>query len=290
MHGTVRPRRTGNVSLVTTPAVLLRSFNYSETSRILRLYTLDLGLVGVMAKGIRKGGGQGRSGLETFSRGDLTLYVRPTRDLQTLKEFAPRRSGKRLGRDVVRFGAASVLAELVLAHAESESSPEVFERLTTGLERLERVEMEEVLVALLNEGWMLVAALGYQPQLDPCVHCGTALTDSDLGRFDFGAGGVRCRACAIEIAGPLIGPGARAQLQALLEGPTDLPITKPKAHLQLLHDFAVYHVSGSNVPQSFRFLSSVAHLDADTSFGGDVQSSTEGTSGATTQPNRGDES
>ncbi len=267
------------MSVVTTPAVLLRSFNYSETSRILRLYTLDLGLVGVMAKGIRKGGGQGRSGLETFSRGDLTLYVRPTRDLQTFKEFALRESGGGLGRDVVRFAAASVLAELVLAHTESEPSPEVFGRLIAGLKRVEEVERDDVVAALLNEGWMLVSALGYQPQLDPCVQCANPLTDSDLGRFDFGAGGVRCPVCAVEIAGPLIGPGAREQLDALLQGPTDLPITKPKAHLQLLHDFTVYHVSGSKPLQSFRFLVSVAQLEVDTSPGGAVDAPGEEESG-----------
>ena len=251
------------MSVVTTPAVLLRSFNYSETSRILRLYTLDLGLVGVMAKGVRRGGAQGGIGLETFSRGDLTLYVRPTRDLQTFKEFALRESGRGLGRDVVRFAAASVLAELVLIHAGSEASPEVFERLTVGLKRIEDVERDDVVAALLNEGWMLVSALGYQPQLDPCVHCGNPLTDTDLGRFDFGAGGVRCPSCAVEIAGPLVGSGALEQLEALLQGPTDGPITKPKAHLQLLHDFTVYHVSGSKALQSFRFLSSVARLELD---------------------------
>ena len=252
------------MSVVTTPAVLLRSFNYSETSRILRLYTLDHGLVGVMAKGIRKGGGQGRGGLETFSQGDLTMYMRPTRDLQTFKEFSLRESGKGLGRDVLRFAAASVLAEFVLIHAGSEPSPEVFERLTSGLRRIEQVERDHVLAALMNEGWMLVAALGYEPQLDPCVHCENALTDSDLGRFDFGAGGVRCPDCAVDIAGPMIGPGAREQLAALVQGPTDLPITKPKAHLQLLHDFTLYHVSGSKALQSFRFLASVARLDLTT--------------------------
>jgi len=249
------------VSVVTTPAVLLRSFNYSETSRVLRVYTLDLGLVGVMAKGIRKAGGQGRNGLETFSQGDLTLYVRPTRDLQTFKEFSLRESGKGLGRDVIRFAAASVLAELVLAHAGSEPSPLVFERLTTGLRRIEQVERDEVLAVLMNEAWMLVASLGYQPQLDPCIHCGNALLDEDLGRFDFAAGGVRCPSCAVDIAGPLIGTGAREQLDALIQGTTDVPITKPKAHLHLLHDFIVYHVSESKALQSFHFLASVAHLD-----------------------------
>ena len=249
---------------MTTPAVVLRSFPYGETSRILRLYTLDLGLVGVMAKGVRKGSARGRGAVDTFSRGDLTLYVKPTRDLQTFKEFALRESGQGLGRDVVRFASASVLAELVLAHVGSEPNAEVFERLTGGLKRIEAENRDGVVRALLNEGWMLVSALGYQPQLDPCVHCGAPMMDTDLGRFDFGAGGVRCADCAVEIAGPLVGPGAREQLEALLGGTTDAPLTKPKAHLQLLHDFAMYHVAGSKPLQSFRFLASVAGLGLDT--------------------------
>ncbi len=249
------------MSVVTTPAVLLRSFNYSETSRILRLYTLDLGLVGVMAKGVRRRATEGDGGLGTFARGDVTLYVRPTRDLQTFKEFALRESGQGLGRDVLRFAAASVLADLVLAHAGSEPSPEVYERLTEGLKRVELAGQRDVVAVLLNEGWMLISALGYQPQLDPCVECGRSLTTEDLGRFDFGAGGVRCPECSVEVSGPLLGPGARDQLKTLLAGPRDVTITRPKAHLHLLNDFAVYHVSGSKALQSFRFLASVTNLE-----------------------------
>ena len=81
------------MSVVSTPAVLLRSFNYSETSRVLRLYTKDLGLVSVMAKGVRRRGARGHGALDTFSRGELTAYVRPTRDLQTFKEFAVEEAG-----------------------------------------------------------------------------------------------------------------------------------------------------------------------------------------------------
>ena len=81
------------MSVVSTPAVLLRSFNYSETSRILKLYTKDLGLVSVMAKGIRRGGSRGQASPDTFSRGELTAYVRPTRELQTFKEFSVEEAG-----------------------------------------------------------------------------------------------------------------------------------------------------------------------------------------------------
>ena len=246
------------MTVVTTPAVLLRSYNYGETSRILRLYTPDLGLVGVMAKGVRRGGREGGSGLGTFARGELTVYVRPTRDLQTFKEFSLCEAGRGLGRDVLRFAAASVLGDLVLAHAGSDPNPRIYEHVTRGLGRLEHVAGSDVIRVLLNEGWMLVRAMGYEPHLEGCVRCGQGLGAADLGRFDFEAGGVRCPSCSAEAAGPLLGAGARSQLRTLLAGPTLARVTKPRAHLQLLHDFALYHLSAAKPLQSFRFLASVA--------------------------------
>lgn len=255
------------MTVVTTPAVLLRSFNYGDTSRILRLYTPDLGLVGVIAKGLRRGGRGGGSGLGTFARGELTVYVRPTRELQTFKEFSVREAGIGLGRDVLRFAAASVLADLVLAHAGSDPNPRIYEHVTRGLGRLEHVAAGDVMRVLLNEGWMLVSAIGYEPHLEGCVRCGRGLGATDLGRFDFEAGGVRCPSCSAEAGGPLLGAGARGQLETLLAGPALASVTKPRAHLRLLHDFALYHLSAAKPLQSFRFLASVAERGIGTAAG-----------------------
>ena len=248
---------------MSTPAVLLRSFDYGETSRVLRLYTKDLGLVSVMAKGVRRGGAKGRSGLETFSRGEITLYMKSTRELQTFKEFAVEEGASDLGRDVVRFAGASVLAEIVLAHGGPEPNTELFTRLTAGLRRIEEVEGREVLRVVLTEGWMLVRALGYEPQLDPCVRCGLSLEGRGLGRFDFAAGGVCCPDCAVDVTGPRVGPGAREQLTVLLHGVELEVLDRIHAHLRLLHDFCRYHLSGSKPLQSFAFLASVTESDVD---------------------------
>jgi DNA repair protein RecO (recombination protein O) len=249
------------MSVVSTPAVLLRSFNYSETSRVLRLYTKDLGLVSVMAKGIRRGGARGQGGLETFSRGELTAYVRPTRDLQTFKEFAVEETGASLGKDVLRFAGASVLAEIVLLHAGSDPSPQIFERLTNALRRIEAEPRAGIVGAVLAEGWLLVTTLGYEPQIDLCVQCGRALIDSEVARFDFSAGGVRCSDCAFDHSGPLVGPGARQQVAALLQGTAPEELGKPRAHLRLLHDFVTYHISGSSPLKAFRVFGTLAGFD-----------------------------
>ncbi len=241
------------MTLVTSRGVLLRSFPYSETSRILRFYTDSMGQVGVMARGARAGSGKVGSGLDTFAEGTLMLHVKHTRDLQTLQDFAPTHRRRPLGGDVRRFGGASVLAEIVLKHAGEDANPALFEALSIGLDRLSDVPSDHVIGTLLREGWSLVSTLGYRPVLETCVECGSAPGDA-MTRFDFAAGGIRCASCSDVQSGPRLGPGARAQLIALLEG-GELPVLeRPRAHLRLLADFVTYHVSDGRPLGSFEVL------------------------------------
>ena len=239
--------------LLTTLAVLLRAHPYSESSRIFRFYTRDAGVVGALARGVRKSGGRDGSGIETFAEGVLTLIVKESRDLQTFKEFTASRPRRGIGSSALRLGGASALAELVLRHAGEESNPPLFEALSRGLDRLESTDPEELISATLSESWRLIAALGYHPVLQTCVHCGTPLGANEMSRFDFAAGGVRCQSCGD--GGPRVGPGARAQLTALVSGDA-LPggLSRPRAHLQLLSEFVTYHVSGTRPLSSFAFL------------------------------------
>lgn len=243
------------MGIVTTRAVLLRSFPYSETSRVLRFYTDALGTVGVMAKGLRAGGGRRGTSLESFTEGGLTIYVRPIRELQTLREFAPTRVRRKLAADLRRFGGGAVLGELVLKHAGEEANPRLFDVLSRALDRLCEVPAESVLPALLQEGWRLVSTLGYRPQVERCLECGVSPTD-ELVRFDLAGGGIRCGRCAPDPAGPRLGPRARAQLSALLDqsGPAPPTLERPVVHLRLLSDFVTYHLSGGRPLASFEVL------------------------------------
>jgi DNA repair protein RecO (recombination protein O) len=243
------------MSLVTSSSVLLRSFPYSESSRILRFLTRDQGLVGVLARGIRKTGGQTGSSLETFASGDLTFYMKPTRDLQTFKEFTPSKPRRGLGVGAERLGGASIMVELVLKHAGEEASPQLFDALEEALDRVETASDRALLPAVLSGGWGIVSALGYGPVLETCVQCGAPLDGEEMARFDFPAGGVRCHRCSSDSAGPRVGPAARVQLRALIAG--DAPpstLQRPRAHLQLLSDFVTHHVSGARPLGSFAFL------------------------------------
>lgn len=242
------------MAVVSTDSVVLRTFPYGETSLILRFYTRELGIVGVMAKGARKRGSRGAGVPSTFSRGVLTVYVKDGRGLQTMKDFATDRPRRAMGRDFLRFAAASVLGEILLRHAGEEGNPRLFFRLDDALDRVETVAAGELVPTLLAQGWTLVSELGYRPVLDRCIRCGAQPGEGEMGRFDFSAGGILCSGCMAGEPGPRIGPRAREQLRMLLEGRSDPDLPKLRAHLRVLEDFVTYHVSEGRPLDSFRIL------------------------------------
>lgn len=248
------------MAVVTTRAILLRAHPYGETSLVLRFFSEDLGTVGAMAKGVRRGGSRSGSSLATFAGGSLTLYVKETRDLQTFKDFTAVHLREGLARNLLRFGGASVVGELVLRHGGEAAAPALYDVVEEALDTLEAAPGDQVLPTVLAAGWSVVASLGYHPVLDICVECGRPLGPEEVGRFDLQAGGMRCTPCSGNTPGPRVGPGARKQLASLLAGKV-VPTTRPRAHLQLLSDFITYHVSGTRPLESFRFLASLVPPD-----------------------------
>src|SRR2546426_12701425 len=98
------------MALVTTPAVVLRTYPYSETSKIVRLATRDLGVQSAIAKGVLRPKSRFAAGLELFSEGMAQLYHPETRELQTPTAFDPL---------VLRRGPAQDAGRLTGAAAEA---------------------------------------------------------------------------------------------------------------------------------------------------------------------------
>ncbi|MBC7790100.1 MAG: recombination protein O N-terminal domain-containing protein, partial [Anaerolineae bacterium] len=73
--------------VLSTEAVVLHSFDYSESSRILRLATRDAGTQSVLARGARRASTKFGSALGLFAQGVAHLYLKGGRDLQTMSSF-----------------------------------------------------------------------------------------------------------------------------------------------------------------------------------------------------------
>jgi DNA repair protein RecO (recombination protein O) len=230
------------VALVTTRALVLQSFPYSETSKVLRLYTWDMGLQSVIAKGALRPKSRYGGVLEPFTEGSATFYHRYGRDLHTLGGFDLVRSRQALGRSLAGFAGASLLAELVLRLGVEEPHPELYETLAAAWDQIAAAtSSDEALRASLTGAWSVVSLLGYEPRTDHCIVCERPLVPAEPVRFDTVAGGVACTRC--RPAGRLIDPASRAELHLMAHGEVPArPLASPGLHRALLRAFLETHV------------------------------------------------
>jgi DNA repair protein RecO (recombination protein O) len=227
--------------LIQTTSIILQVFAYGETSKILRLSTPSHGVLSVMARGARRPRSPYGGLLEPFTLGTATMMLKAGRELQTLSGFELGRSGHSLGRDLVRFASASLLAELVLRAGEAGMDPGLFELLDHALERLAAAPPGAVEGEGLAQAWLLVGRLGYSPVLDVCIGCGRELMETEDGTFDHLGGGARCVACGAGGRGRSLPAAARQALQRLCTGEA-VELARTAAHWQLLGNFLSHHV------------------------------------------------
>jgi DNA repair protein RecO (recombination protein O) len=240
------------MSLVASDAIVLQCFPYGDTSRIVRLLTRDAGVHSAIAKGASRPRSR-YAVLEPFAEGVASLYIKPTRELQTLGGFDLTRTRQSLGRDLLRFGGASLLAELVLRTGSEESTDGLYDAVAHGLDRLQAAEERNVEVAVLAVTWHVVSLLGFVPELDSCIVCGTDIPDAGEVTFDYGAGGLRCGTCAAGLPGRRIPAHARTALRAFIRGDAaDVAVTE--GHWRLLTRYLEHHLLEGTPLRSLQFL------------------------------------
>lgn len=234
------------VSVREVDAILLRSWPWSESSRILRFVTPDAGVIGVVARGVRRTGARGAGGPSTFDRGRLSFDFRPDRDLHPYRDFHIQRSAHGLGRSTLRFAGASFLGELMDRIGEADEDGFVcFDRALVALNE----EREESLPTwAIGTGWRLVGLAGYAPDLSACLACGRALEPAGEVRFLKDRGGVECPECQRPDRGLRLGPASRHTLTAFLEGRIEGILPRADVHLRLLHDYLLWHLGGVGRP------------------------------------------
>lgn len=241
------------MALVSTDAIILQVFRYGETSKILKLLTRDAGVQSVIAKGAANPKAKYGGILEPFTEGVASFYFRENRELHTLGSFDLRRSRQALGADLIRFGGASLIAELILRAGIEEPDADLYDAVSNMLDRIGAASSEAVESTVLGETWALIALLGFAPALDSCIHCGRVLEEAEEVTFDHAAGGVRCADCAAGMPGRLLPPHARAALQQLMRG-EHLVLERTAAHWRLLARFLTHHVVDGATLKSLNFL------------------------------------
>lgn len=232
---------------VATRAVVLQTYRYSETSKIVRLATRDLGVQSGIAKGALRPKSRFGAGLEILSEGVAEVYYREARDLQILSAFEVTDLHRGLAADLARFAGAAALAQLLLKMAPPSPVPAAYDAVVHGIAALERAEPGVTDAVAVRWLWLLLGALGFEPSLVTCVKDGAPVDPNGTGAVAFSAaeGGVLCARCAPPHPPTQLPARAYRDLLALNDPVTGLPPLDPAhaaAHRRLVARFARHHM------------------------------------------------
>lgn len=231
---------------VVTDAIVLHSFDYLESSRILKVIARDSGVRSVLARGARASKKRFGAALDLFAQGVADLQTKPGRDLDTLMAFDVTRVRSQLAGNLARFTGASMIAELTLRFGRDAVDPGLFDVIESALDDLAGAAPDRARDIALGSAWRVLAELGVGPTIDACAECHAPVAADVHAVFSHPAGGALCERCGhLARGGRTLPPAAREALRAWLGGESyALPdANDARAHQRLLREFLREHLA-----------------------------------------------
>jgi len=205
-------------------ALVLRTVDWSDTSRIATLWTREFGKVRVLAKGGRRLKSNFESALDLLTVCSIVLLRKSSGSLDLLTEARVVQRFPRLRSDLPALYAGYYLAELLADWTEDyDPHPSLFDEALETLQTLgtSLAGQQQPVTGprLMRFELVLLRELGYSPVLEACVACQTAASGPELS-FSPAAGGVLCQNCQTRYrdSRPLAAE-TREALRALQESP-----------------------------------------------------------------------
>jgi DNA repair protein RecO (recombination protein O) len=196
-------------------ALVLKTTDWSETSRIATLWTREFGKVRVLAKGGRRLKSSFESGLDLLTVCSIVFLRKSSGSLDLLTEAQVVRRYQRLRTDLAALYAGYYVAESLTDWTEEyDPHPALFDE---ALDALDSFGAVPVGLRVMRFEMVLFRELGYSPTLQTCAVCGSDVAPPELA-FSAAAGGVVCKTCQPrQRERRALSPGAWQLLQALAE-------------------------------------------------------------------------
>ena len=198
-------------------ALVTRSMNWRETSRIITLFTRDYGRLDVIAKGVNRPGSPHGGILEPLNLVEAVVHFSDKRELQILNRAELETALAGIRSDLEKLGCALAVLELINTFfKDAGSSADFYDFTVYLLKTLEQARHSRVLLWFFM--LKLASYLGFRPRFDRCGICGRETPGKAAG-FSFASGALICSECASGgEAGHRLSAGVHtylAQLQAV---------------------------------------------------------------------------
>jgi len=241
--------------ILRSEGIVLKTYDFRETSRIITFFSKDFGRLKLLAKGIKKPGSRFGASLELFTHSSVIFYKRETKEIYTVSDSQIIHSFDRLRCNLTCFAEASNILNFLSGTTPAEEPHTQLFRLSLSALRLIENRPERVFVW----GYLIkaLALLGYSPEFTRCVECGKP---SDSTRFCIERGGVVCMECQKDVPGLNL---SRATISVL-----------KNAQERELQELVSSEPSSSQVNEIHRFFRTFIyyHLNLEVSFRGPGES------------------
>ncbi len=179
--------------ILKSEAIVLKSFDYRETSRIVTFFTRDYGKVSGILKGIRKDYKKFGSSVDLFSINDIVYYQHRNSDLHLVSQCDLRQFFLAVRKDIRKFMAASYILELVNRVMPAEArNRKIYQLMIDFLSRMADADDITPLVHAFQVKVLLYS--GFKPHLDTCLKCKKKI-EGRGARFSLKDGGLVCFHC-----------------------------------------------------------------------------------------------
>ena len=176
-----------------TEGIVLRSFDFRETSTIVVFYTRDFGVLKGLAKGARVKKKEFGSSLELYSHDYITFYRSRNGEIHLIGKCEPKNFYAGIREDLKKSYLAIYWMEII-QELIRDRDEKLFEFLLSSLEHLEKELNFSPLILSFFELNLLKLA-GYGPMLSGCVSC---KRESDSYKFSPNLGGIVCPDCSFK--------------------------------------------------------------------------------------------
>jgi len=156
--------------IINTPAVVLKSFPYGETSIIARCYTKEQGKVSVIVKGARRKKSPLAAYFQPMNYLDLVYYYKQTRSLQAVSKSSFVTIWTDLNQDLKKIAHGLAILELTeRTNTDNDPHTELFEELVSVLTAIDTSELRLNLIFWYYQ-IKLLTILGFKPDFTDLDH------------------------------------------------------------------------------------------------------------------------
>ena len=169
--------------------IIISTVAYGESSLVLNIFTKELGIIGVMAKGVKSLKSRLRAYTDRLTYGYFYIYYKENK-LSTLKDVDIIDYYPYIRSDIILLGYFNYITELTSQVYKETQDNRLFDLLMASVKKMEEKIDSEIITNILEV--QCLPFLGVGMTLEECVSCGSTKSIVTISEE---LGGLICQKC-----------------------------------------------------------------------------------------------